>query len=98
MTPTAKAVYAGLRQIGRIEPASAGNAVMAFAADGKRLGKFPNEAVAMRAITDSAKAKERRRGARCAPMLTRLAGSSAAFWCFSRGQIIPRKITRARCV
>ena len=60
MSATAKAVYAGLRQIGRIEPASFGKGVIAFAADGKRLGEFPTEAVAMRAITNSMKAKERR--------------------------------------
>jgi hypothetical protein len=52
-------VYDGLTQIGRIEVASAGTAAIAFAADGNRLGEFPNEAAAMRALTNLATSKER---------------------------------------
>jgi hypothetical protein len=56
--PRSIAVCGGLREIGRVEISIDGGPV-AFAADGTRLGEFPNEAAAMRAITDSAKAKER---------------------------------------
>jgi hypothetical protein len=42
-------VYDGLRLLGEIKPLG-GKCAAAIAADGKRLGKFPNQADAMHAI------------------------------------------------